>query len=149
MENGKTDGKQDMELRETVDRAPYGWGRFRWFGPGLLWMVSSVGSGSVLFTPRVGSRYGLSLLWIAILGAFLTWVIIREIGRYTVITGKTILDGYSDVPGPQGWAVWIIFIPGIASGIVMVAGISSLVGSALMIALPGSQILYGLMITPS
>jgi Mn2+/Fe2+ NRAMP family transporter len=109
-------------------------------------MVASVGSGSVLFTPRVGSRYGLDLLWIAILGAVLTWVIIREIGRYTVITGKTILDGYAGVPGPRGWAVWIIFVPGLASGVIMVAGLSGLVGSALMIALPGSQLMYGLAI---
>ncbi len=136
----------EAELRGKVDHAPTGWERFRWFGPGLLWMVASVGSGSVLFTPRVGSRYGLALLWIAILGAFLTWVIIREIGRYTVITGKTILDGYAGVPGPRGWAVWVIFVPGIASGIVMVAGLSGLVGSALMIALPGSQLMYGLAI---
>ena len=134
----------EAELRTKVDRAPTGWDRFRWFGPGLLWMVASVGSGSVLFTPRVGSRYGLALLWIAILGAFLTWVIIREIGRYTVITGKTILDGYAGVPGPRGWAVWVIFVPGIASGVIMVAGLSGLVGSALMIALPGSQLMYGL-----
>lgn len=63
-------------LRQTVDPAPHGWDRLRWLGPGLLWMVSSVGSGSVLFTPRVGSRYGLELLWIAVLGGFLTWVII-------------------------------------------------------------------------
>jgi Mn2+/Fe2+ NRAMP family transporter len=136
----------EAELRTNVDPAPAGWDRFRWFGPGLLWMVASVGSGSVLFTPRVGSRYGLDLLWIAILGAVLTWVIIREIGRYTVITGKTILDGYAGVPGPRGWAVWIIFVPGLASGVIMVAGLSGLVGSALMIALPGSQLMYGLAI---
>ena len=129
--------------RESVAEPPAGWSRLKWFGPGLLWMVASVGSGSVLFTPRVGSRYRFDMLWIALLGGFLTWVIIKEIGRYTVVTGKTILEGYGDVHGPKGWAIWIIFLPGIASGIVMVAGISALVASALMIALPGGQLMYG------
>jgi Mn2+/Fe2+ NRAMP family transporter len=136
----------NISVREKIEPPPSGWDRFRWFGPGLLWMVASVGSGSVLFTPRIGSRYRLQLLWIALLGAFLTWVIIREIGRYTVVTGKTILDGYREVPGPWGWAVWLILVPGLASGIVMVAGLSGLAGSALMIALPGSQLFYGLLI---
>lgn len=131
-------------MRNSVTMAPRGWKRFAWFGPGFIWMVSSVGSGSVLFTPRVGARYGFSLLWIALLGAFLTWVIIREIGRFTVVSGKTLLDGYRELPGPKNWAVWLIFIPGIASGVIVVAGISGLVGSALMIALPGTHVLYAL-----
>ncbi|MBE0428295.1 MAG: Nramp family divalent metal transporter [Thermoleophilia bacterium] len=102
-------------------------------------MVSSVGSGSILFTPRVGSRYGYELLWAALLVAFLTWVIIREIGRYTVVSGRSILEGYYGIPGPRGWIVWLIFLPGLASGIVVVAGIAALIGSALGIVLPERQ----------
>jgi Mn2+/Fe2+ NRAMP family transporter len=96
--NEPTNPRQE---RHEVDPSPRGWTRFSWFGPGFIWMVSSVGSGSVLFTPRVGARYGFELLWIAILGAFLTWVIIREIGRYTVVSGKTILDGYGECRDPR------------------------------------------------
>ena len=142
MKDGVENGKR--WVRQIVDKAPAGWKRFSWFGPGFIWMVSSVGSGSVLFTPRIGARYGFTLLWIALLGAFLTWVIIREIGRFTVVSGKTLLDGYREIPGPKNWAVWLIFIPGIASGIIVVAGISGLVGSALMIAFPGTHAMYAL-----
>jgi Mn2+/Fe2+ NRAMP family transporter len=124
------------QRRHTVKPVPASWERFKWYGPALIWMVSSVGSGSILFTPRVGSRYGYSLLWAAFFVAFLTWVIIREIGRYTVVSGRTILDGYSGLKGPKKWAVWLIFVPGLVSGIVVVAGIGALIGSALAIILP-------------
>ena len=131
---------EDQKQRRTkVAPVPLGWEKFKWYGPGLVWMVSSVGSGSILFTPRVGSRYGYDLLWAAMLVTFLTWVIIREIGRYTVVSGKTILDGYGGLKGPRGWAVWLIFLPGLVSGVVVVAGIAALIGSALVIVLPLDQ----------
>jgi Mn2+/Fe2+ NRAMP family transporter len=134
--------KEDRQLRDRVAPLPRGWKRLGWYGPGLLWMVSSVGSGSILFTPRVGARYGYLLLWAAFFVAFLTWVIIREIGRYTVVSGRTILEGYNGLPGPRGWAVWVIFVPGLVSGVTVVAGIAALIGSALMIVLPGGQAVY-------
>jgi len=83
---------------------PPGRERLKWYGPGLLWMLSSVGSGSVLFTPRIGSAYGYGLLWLLLVVVFLQWTMIREVGRYTVCTGRTLLDGFSDLPGPRGWA---------------------------------------------
>lgn len=97
---------EPCDLRDRVPPPPRGWERWKWYGPGLLWMISSVGSGSVLFTPRVGSRYGYSLLWAAVIIIFLMWVMIREIGRYTVVTGKTFLDGCREVPGRGYWAIW-------------------------------------------
>ena len=116
--------------------------RFSWYGPGFLWMVSSVGSGSVLFTPRVGGRYGYSLAWVVFVVIFFQWVWIREIGRYSVVTGRTILDGYSDIPGPKRWAVWFIIVPQFFAGVFTVSGIASLIGSALIIALPGAHWMY-------
>jgi Mn2+/Fe2+ NRAMP family transporter len=137
--NAEKTGTNLKQQRKIVAPLPSGWDRFMWYGPGFIWMVSSVGSGSILFTPRVGSRYGYEMLWAALFVAFLTWIIIREIGRYTVVSGRTILDGYNSLQGPKGLAVWLIFLPGIISGIVVVAGIAALIGSALLIVLPLDQ----------
>jgi len=68
------------------------------------------------------------------------WVMIREAGRYTVVSGKTLLDGYNALPGPKGWAVWLIFIPQLAAASVSIAG--ALIGSDLMIAFPGTHLLF-------
>lgn len=129
--------------RTRVPKAPRRWAAVAWLLPGLLWMVSSTGSGSVLFTPRVGSRYGYELLWAALVVFVFMWVMIREVGRYTVVTGKTILEGYHEVPGPRGWAVWLVLVPGLVAGVSVVAGVAALAGSALALALPGSQALWG------
>ncbi|ROO60202.1 natural resistance-associated macrophage protein [Micromonospora sp. Llam0] len=131
-----------FRLRQQPTPIPSGRGQLRWYGPGLLWMVSSVGSGSVLFTPRIGARYGYELLWLALVVTVLMWIMIREAGRYSVATGRTLLDGFRDVPGPANWAIWVIFVPQVVAGVVTIAGIAALVGSALMVALPGGQAVY-------
>ncbi|CUH37951.1 manganese transport protein MntH [Jannaschia seosinensis] len=129
-------------LRDHVPEPPRGMSRLKWYGPALLWMLSSVGSGSVLFTPRVGSQYGYELLWVALVVIVFQWVMIREAGRYTVATGRTLLDGFNRLPGPRGWAVWLIFVPQFVAAVVTIAGIAALAGSAMMIAFPGGQTIY-------
>ncbi|RDV12994.1 divalent metal cation transporter [Pontibacter diazotrophicus] len=144
MASDNTEDKKVKEVRASTPSPPSGKERFKWYGPGLIWMLSSVGSGSVLFTPRVGSRYEYSLLWIALIVFVLMWVMIKEVGRYTVVTGKTILDGYRDISGKSGWALWLIFVPQIVAAVVTIAGIAALAGSALMIAFPGNQLTYAI-----
>lgn len=94
------------EIRSGTPKPPSSWEQLKWYGPGLMWMISSIGSGSVLFTPRVGSRYGYEYLWALLIVILLMWVMIREVGRYTFVTGKTILEGYRIFPvlktGPSG-----------------------------------------------
>ncbi|MBF0301316.1 MAG: Nramp family divalent metal transporter, partial [Oligoflexia bacterium] len=134
--------QNNYELRSYSPPPPTGWKKIHWYSPGLLWMLSALGSGTTLFTPRVGSRYGYDFFWAALLVIFIQWVVIREIGRYTVVTGKTFLEGCKEIPGPRGWAIWLIFIPQLLAAIVTICGIASLTGSALMIAFQGSHTLY-------
>ncbi|MCD8489363.1 MAG: Nramp family divalent metal transporter [Desertifilum sp.] len=137
-----TQTQERKEIRSSTPKPPQGWKQLKWYGPGLMWMISSVGSGSVLFTPRVGSRYGYEYLWALLIVILFMWVMIREVGRYTVVTGKTILDGYRDLPGPKNWAIWLIFVPQVVAAVVTIAGIGALAGSALMLAFPGNQAIY-------
>ncbi len=130
------------EQRKISPQPPKGKEKLKWYGPGLMWMISSVGSGSVLFTPRVGAKYGFELLWIALIIIFLMWIMIREVGRYSVVTGKTIFDGFKGISGNTQWPIWLIFLPQLLAAVVTIAGIAALTGSALMIALPGNQQIY-------
>ncbi|PSB17298.1 divalent metal cation transporter [filamentous cyanobacterium CCP2] len=134
--------QERKEIRSSTPKPPQHWKQLKWYGPGLMWMISSVGSGSVLFTPRVGSRYGYEYLWALLIVIFFMWMMIREVGRYTVVTGKTILDGYRDLPGPKNWAIWLIFLPQLIAAVVTIAGVAALAGSTLMLAFPGNQAIY-------
>ncbi|WP_150460132.1 Nramp family divalent metal transporter [Nesterenkonia ebinurensis] len=133
-------------IRKDVTESPKGPQRFRWYLPALVWMVSSTGSGTVLFTPRVGSQYGYEMLWTALIAITFMWVLINEVGRYTVVTGRSILTGYHDVPGPSKWPVWLVLVPGLAAGVSVIAGVAALAGSAAMVVLPGSHLVYGTII---
>lgn len=116
---------------------PSGWKRLAWLGPGFLWMVSAAGSGELLFTPRVGALYGYALLWALLAAVTLKWFINREIGRYTVVTGETILEGFERVPGPRAWAVWLILVPQVIVAVATIAGLAGSAATALILVLPG------------
>jgi Mn2+/Fe2+ NRAMP family transporter len=114
-----------------------GWQRLLWIGPGFLWMVSAAGSGELLFTPRVGALYGYVWIWAMAAAVIFKWFINREIGRFTVCTGATILDGFKGVPGPRHWAVWLIVVPQLLVAIASIAGLAGSSATALLLVLPG------------
>lgn len=117
--------------------APRGWDRVRWLGPGFLWMVSAAGSGELLFTPRVGAQYGYALLWALLAAVILKWFINREVGRYAVCTGATVLDGFARLPGPRNWAVWLIIVPQLVVAAAAIAGLASASATALVVSVGG------------
>jgi Mn2+/Fe2+ NRAMP family transporter len=111
--------------------------KLKWLGPGFLWMVSAAGSGELLFTPRVGALYGYTLLWALLAAVVLKWFINREIGRYTVCTGKTVIDGFAELPGPKKWALYLILLPQVLVAVSTIAGLAGSSATALVLVLPG------------
>jgi Mn2+/Fe2+ NRAMP family transporter len=100
-------------------------------------MVSAAGSGELLFTPRVGALYGYALLWALLAAVLLKWFINREVGRYSVCTGRSVIDGFSELPGPKKWALYLILIPQLFVAVTGVAGLAASSATALALALPG------------
>lgn len=123
--------------RSGIPEPPHGWRRLLWLGPGFLWMVSATGSGELLFTPRVAALYGYALLWGLLAAVLLKWFINREVGRFAVCTGVSLLDGFSKLPGPRNWAVWLILGPQLLVAVTTVAGLASAAATALILILPG------------
>lgn len=129
--------------RARPPEPPSGRGLLPWIGPGLLWMISAVGTGSVLFTPRVASQHRYALLWVLLAICALMWVMIREAARYTIVTGRSLLEGFARLPGPARWAVWIVFVPQIVAAVAGIAGLAAIVGSAIEAAIGGDHRLWG------
>jgi Mn2+/Fe2+ NRAMP family transporter len=82
----------------------------RRIGPGMILAASIVGSGELVATTTLGAQAGYAALWVILLSCFLKPVVQAELGRYTIATGETGLEGLSHVPGPTlagvGWLVW-------------------------------------------
>jgi Mn2+/Fe2+ NRAMP family transporter len=124
----------------SIKASPSTWKeKLRWLGPGITWMAAGAGgAGELLFPPRVGSLYGYAFLWALLLAILLKWFVNREIGRYSVSTGRSLLDGYKKLPGPRNWAVWLIIVPQVFVAIGSIAGIAGAAATAFILMLPGS-----------
>ncbi|TWT64672.1 Natural resistance-associated macrophage protein [Allorhodopirellula solitaria] len=112
----------------------------RCVGPGLIVAGSIVGSGELIATTKTGAEAGMSLLWLILLGCVIKVFTQIELGRYTLISGKTTLAALDLVPGPRiagrgNWLVWFWIVMWVAS-ISQLGGIVGGVGQALAISVP-------------
>jgi hypothetical protein len=109
-------------------------------GPGLIIAGSIVGSGELIATTVTGAKAGFWLLWLILIGCVIKVFVQVEMGRYTIISGKTPLDALSEVPGPRlrgrgNWLIWywaLVFLATIGQ----VGGIVGGVGQSLQISIP-------------
>ena len=107
--------------------------RLKFIGPSVIVTGSVVGSGSIVMTPLLGAAAGFLLLWWLLLSMWSKPIIQAEISRYVVVTKKTFLEAFADMPGfkttMQGkttsWLVWFMFIGVIPS----IAGMGGLAGA--------------------
>ena len=107
--------------------------RLKFIGPSVIVTGSVVGSGSIVMTPLLGAAAGFLLLWWLLLSMWSKPIIQAEISRYVVVTKKTFLEAFADIPGfkttiqgkTTSWLVWFMFIGVIPS----IAGMGGLAGA--------------------
>ena len=99
------------ELRaEDVEEPPRSLAAsLRRIGPGLILAAAIVGSGELIATTTLGAQVGYVALWLILVSCAIKPVVQAEMGRYTIVTGETGLEGLNRVPGPRlgvNWLVW-------------------------------------------
>ena len=107
--------------------------RIKFIGPSVIVTGSVVGSGSIVMPPLLGAAAGFLLLWWLLLSMWSKPIIQAEISRYIVVTKKTFLEAFADMPGfkttiqgkTTSWLVWFMFIGVIPS----IAGMGGLAGA--------------------
>lgn len=70
-------------------------------GPGLIVAATGVGAGDLVAALVAGTNYGLVFLWAILIGSILKFALNEGVGRWHLISGKTILEGWH-LMGP--WA---------------------------------------------
>jgi Mn2+/Fe2+ NRAMP family transporter len=81
-----------------------------WFSKivlGLLVAATGVGAGDLITASLAGSNVGLTILWAAVAGALLKWVLNEGIARWQMATSSTLLEGWVRHLG--GLVHWIFF----------------------------------------
>ena len=77
-------------------------------GPGLLVAATGIGAGDLATASFAGSFLGTGVLWAAVVGAFLKFVVTEGLTRWQLATGDTLLEG---VVGKLGRGVGWLFLP--------------------------------------
>jgi Mn2+/Fe2+ NRAMP family transporter len=77
-------------------------------GPGVLLAATGVGGGDLATASFVGGQLGTTVLWAAVFGAFLKFVVTEGLTRWQLATGTTFLEGVVARLGPV--VVWL-FLP--------------------------------------
>ncbi len=80
----------------------------RFFGPGAIIASVTIGSGETVFASRGGALFGYALLWCFVGGGLMKFVQVYTAARYITLTGEHPMERWSYLPGPRGWAVWVL-----------------------------------------
>jgi Mn2+/Fe2+ NRAMP family transporter len=76
-------------------------------GPGIVVAATGVGAGDLVSAAKAGAAYGLPILWAAVAGAVLKYVLAEGVARWQLATGTPLLEGW--VRG-FGWPVRAYFL---------------------------------------
>ncbi len=79
-------------------------------GPGIAIAATGVGSGDMVAAAVSGSQYGIAIVWAAVVGAVLKFVLNDGIARWQLATGTTILEGWVNKLGKWVQFYFLIYL---------------------------------------
>lgn len=110
---------------DSRDGPPRGWrGTLGIVGPGLVVAATGVGAGDMVAAAKAGATYGLPVLWTALVGAVLKYVLAEGVARWQLATGTTVLEGWVRRLGPAvrvGFLVYLVLWTLIVAAALMAA----------------------------
>ncbi len=117
-------------------------------GPGMVLAAAIVGSGELIATTTLGAQAGYVALWVVLLSCIVKPVVQAELGRYTIATGETGLEGLNRVPGPRlgvGWFLWA-WAATVLLSLLQVGGMYGGVAQVMNLLLPGVPVTAWLLV---
>jgi Mn2+/Fe2+ NRAMP family transporter len=79
--------------------------RLRDFGPGIVIAATGLGAGDLIAASVAGAKYGIAIIWAALLGALLKFTLNEGLARWQLATGTTLLEGWVRRL-PRFWSVY-------------------------------------------
>lgn len=80
----------------------------RHFGPGLILMMTGIGTSHLVTAPTAGGRYEFALLWCIPVAYAFKYYAFEMAFRFTNATGKSLMEAYATAPGK--WPLWYVLI---------------------------------------
>lgn len=63
-------------------------------GPGIALAATGIGAGDMVSTALAGQKFGQAVLWSAMAGALIKWIITEGLARWQVAGGETLIEGW-------------------------------------------------------
>lgn len=109
-------------------------------GPGIVLSASIVGSGELIATTTLGAQVGYVALWIVFFSCVIKPIVQSELGRYTIATAQTGLDGFNKVPPRYflmaAWTLMTLF------SLIPIGGMYAGVGQVLHLIFPSVSVTF-------
>ncbi|MFQ5737425.1 MAG: Nramp family divalent metal transporter [Acidobacteriota bacterium] len=83
-------------------------GLMKHFGPGVILMMTGIGTSHLITAPVAGARFGYALLWCIPVAYLFKYYGFEMAFRFTHATGKSLLDAYSTAW--KKWPLWYVLI---------------------------------------
>ena len=99
----RTDSFADLELPDMHWRK-----MMRHFGPGLILMMTGIGTSHLVTAPAAGGRFEYALLWCIPVAYVFKYYGFEMAFRFTNATGKSMMEAYATAP--KKWPVWYVLI---------------------------------------
>src|SRR2546427_1799028 len=77
-------------------------------GPGVIFLALAQGSGELIWWPYIIAKYGLTFLFLLIPACLLQFPVVYEIGRYTMLTGESVFQGFIRLNRILAVLLWIL-----------------------------------------
>ena len=78
------------------------------FGPGLILMMTGIGTSHLVTAPAAGGRFEFALLWCIPVAYIFKYYGFEMAFRFTHATGRSMLDAYATAPGK--WPLWYVLV---------------------------------------
>ena len=100
---GEPDALDELVLPKTDPRSIA-----RSFGPGLILMMTGIGTSHLVTAPAAGGRFEYALLWCIPVAYIFKYYGFEMAFRFTHATGRSMLDAYATAPGK--WPLWYVLV---------------------------------------
>jgi Mn2+/Fe2+ NRAMP family transporter len=94
-----------MTTREPVAQTRSKAARLLALGPGIVYLVSSIGPTDLVSNSAAGANFGYSLIWVSLVACITLFIVLEAMSRYVLVTGESLMAGYQRV---GRWVVWMI-----------------------------------------
>ena len=101
-----TPDKDPLDSLKLPDLSPTG--LLRSFGPGMILMMTGIGTSHLVTAPVAGGRFAYALLWCIPVAYVFKYYGFEMAFRFTHATGRSMLDAYATAPGK--WPLWYVMV---------------------------------------